>query len=278
MESLDWATMDSSAAIQHHEGTALVVGLHDFSRSLRSARSQGEEARFLALVQTIASDAIRCAEAMAGHQPERVFVEGSGKRVVIVFLEQGLHAESAYTTGLLLCRRLTRPIQEAEHRAYASPQDCFGIGVESGAVEVLHMQGEHLGFSASLGHAVDIAGHLQKQTKLQARTPMIYGSHTNDLLCSRLSPGFVYSDLMKRAVDPKESAPRAGLFATMDSMNAQLRVRFLNQLYLDGLDRSVAAFRHSPSLARDRQGVFELVEHLFVSDPARTEAFRELFV
>jgi class 3 adenylate cyclase len=258
--------------------TAMVLDIRDFTPTFQAATEAGTQERFLGFLEEVYRECLRACEATGAAPGDgTLYTASTGDGIVAVFMDDQWHAEQAFAAALVLCERLPPVFAARGFGTYKQAVDNFGIGLESGVVYVVKAGTDASTVTTCIGNAINIAARLEAHTKILFRTPLIIGGALNNLLCERLQPGFGYLNKVSRVLDPSADTSAFGaLFAEMDGMNRELRVKFLNHLYLKGVGDPVAAFRYSPSLAQERGPIFRLLEKLFDGDSSRLHGVRAL--
>ena len=237
------------------ECTAMVVDIRGFTTTLQKAtRNEPKDGasrfrRFVDFLDRFYDACVLVAETLCD-DPNRLYVNSTGDGIAALFLDPECHAQQAFLTGIVLAHGLPAlfdryadlfPLRARAADGY--PVNQFGIGIDSGTVRAVATARSQAQLKTYIGNPLNIASRLESYTSTLHRTRMVVASSTVNIVTNG-----EYNRLSWAALSANDDPKRAReLFDLLNTFDADLGLKYLNELYLKGVDEPVKAFRLSPS-------------------------------
>jgi class 3 adenylate cyclase len=259
------------------ECTAMMVDIRGFTTTLQKAtRNEPKDGasrfrNFVDFLDRFYDACVVVAETLSP-DPNRLYVNSTGDGIAALFLDPECHAQQAFLTGIVLAHGLSAlfdryadlfPLRARAPDGYRVNQ--FGIGMDSGTVREVATTRSQAKLKTYIGNPLNIASRLESYTSTLHRTRMVVGSNTVNLLTNGQYERLYWPALA--AIDDPNRARK--MFDLLNTFDADLGLKYLNELYLRGVDEPVKVFRLSPSLI----GVESLVSVVRRISPELEESF-----
>ena len=225
--------------------TSVIVDLRNFTPNFNAATVGGdgvnEFCRFLAEFYSRSLES--CLVAMppgARGDPGLIHTSCTGDGVLVVFLGPW-HFASGLLAGFLLDASLDR-LCSAQSPMTGVPSVGFGAGIESGEVSTVRSGHGNAGFTTVIGHCINMSSRMEALTKVISDARVIIGDATVEL-CAAEFYGTTFHQLRARERAASDDAARLAIHDTMNTMNRELCVTYLDRYNLKGVDAPSPLYR-----------------------------------
>jgi hypothetical protein len=222
--------------------TSVLVDLRNFTPNFNAATvgddGVNEFCRFLAEFYSASIDACLVAMSPARRaDPGALSTNCTGDGVLVVFLGPW-HFAHGLLAGFLIDAALGRLC--AAHPTAASVG--FGVGIESGEVSTVRARHGSAGFTTLIGHCINMSARMEALTKVLSEATVIVGDTTVEL-CAAALYGNTFHALRARDRAASDDAARLAIHDSMETMNRDLCITYLDRYNLKGVDAPIPLYR-----------------------------------